>query len=187
MKRTWDINWKLISAENRIEVLKSGLNQNLTTTMKLKIKKLHPAAITPTYGTPGAACFDLYAATVSGMETIGSNIWKDDPVTCDTGLSFEVPEGHVMLVFSRSGHGFKHDVRLANCTGVIDADYRGSVQVKLISDRDDESTRTPPLFVKPGDRIAQALIIPVPTVEFDVVDDLSATTRGDGGFGSTGS
>lgn len=153
--------------------------------MNIKIKKTNPTAKTPTYGTPGAACFDLYAATVAGASHIGSSVWGNEPITCDTGLAFEIPDGHVMLIFSRSGHGFKQDVRLANCTGIIDADYRGSVQVKLTSDRyteDDED----PLFVKPGDRIAQAMIIPVPTVAFVLTDELSATERGEAGFGSTG-
>lgn len=153
--------------------------------MKLKIKKLHPAAITPTYATTGAACFDLYAATVAGAAFIGSNIWSDGPVTCDTGLAFEVPADHVMLIFSRSGHGFKSDVRLANCTGVIDSDFRGNVQVKLTCDRVDDDSA--PFHVKPGDRIAQAMLVPIPRVEFQVVDDLSDTARGAGGLGSTGS
>ena len=153
--------------------------------MKLKIKKLHPAAIIPTYGTPGAGCFDLYAATVEGMRFMGRNVWSTSPVTCDTGLAFDVPDGHVMLIFSRSGHGFKDDVRLANCTGVIDSDYRGPVQVKLTCDKEDDEVSVP-FHVKPGDRIAQAMIIPVPTVEFVLVDELGATARGAGGFGSTG-
>lgn len=151
----------------------------------MKIKKLHPAAITPTYGTQGAACFDLYAAMVDGFEMSGSNVWSNMPVTCDTGLAFEVPEGHVMLVFSRSGHGFKSDVRLANCTGVIDSDYRGAVSVKLTCDREDDEVSVP-FHVKPGDRIAQALIIPVSKWSFEVVDELEHSQRGVGGFGSTG-
>lgn len=154
--------------------------------MNLKFKKMHPAAITPTHGTPGAACFDLYAATVAGASKIGSNVWGTDPVTCDTGLSFEIPYGYAMLVFSRSGHGFKDDIRLANCVGVIDSDYRGSVQVKLTSDRQNED-HEPPFFVKPGDRIAQAMIVPIPAVTLEEVEELSATERGTAGFGSTGS
>jgi dUTP pyrophosphatase len=154
--------------------------------MKLKIKKLHPAAITPTYGTPGAACFDLYAATVDGFAITGSTVWSGFPATCDTGLAFEVPEGHVMMIFSRSGHGFKNDIRLANCTGVIDSDYRGSVQVKLTCDRQGDGEKAP-FNIKQGDRVAQAMIIPVPTVEFVLADQLGTTERGAAGFGSTGS
>lgn len=86
--------------------------------------------------------------------------------------------------FSRSGHGFKHNVRLANCVGVIDSDYRGSVKVKLIADATPDDS--PGLVIKPGDRVAQALVLPVPRVVFEEVAALSETERGAGGFGSTG-
>lgn len=144
--------------------------------MQVKIKKLHPDAITPTYGTDGAACFDIYTLTAGGID--GEDRW---PV-CDysTGLSFEIPKDHVMLVFSRSGHGFKHDVRLSNCVGVIDSDYRGELKVKLTADKYGS------LDVNAGDRIAQAMILPVQQVKFMEVDELSVTERGIDGFGSTG-
>jgi dUTP pyrophosphatase len=151
----------------------------------LKIKKLHPNAKKPIYATDGAGCFDLVAATVDGKVHVGSNVWGGYPITCGTGLAFEIPEGWVMLIFSRSGHGFKHDTRLANCVGVIDSDYRGEVHVKLTCDRecnDDEI----PLFVRPGDRIAQAMLVRAENWAFKFVDDLSSTVRGAGGLGSTG-
>lgn len=160
--------------------------------MNFRVRKLHPSARLPTYATDGSGCFDLYAATVEGSEHAGAGVYPDAPVTCQTGLAFEVPEGHVMLVFSRSGHGFNQGVRLANCVGVIDADYRGEVAVKLTADEifvDPESfacDRHRHLRVTPGSRIAQALIVPIPRVEFEEVDELSATARGTGGFGSTG-
>lgn len=146
--------------------------------MQLKIKKLHPDAVIPKYATAGAACFDLHALMDydNAMVTVGM------PVTIRTGLSFEIPDGHVMLVFSRSGHGFKNDTRLANCVGVIDSDYRGEVQVKLT--RDQAASHF--LIVNHGDRIAQAMIIPVQQVQFVEVDDLTETERGTAGFGSTG-
>lgn len=140
--------------------------------INVKIKKLHTDAIMPTYGSDGAACFDLHC--------IGS-AYVDSYYVFDTGLAFEIPEGHVMLVFSRSGHGFNNDIRLANCVGVIDHDYRGDVKVKLRCD----SLRGG-LAVKRGDRIAQAMIIPYPKVGFVWADELSDTDRGAGGFGSTG-
>lgn len=152
--------------------------------MKIKCKKLHPAAILPTYATDGSGCFDLYAARI-GCELFPKDplaIGHGDPILINTGLSFEIPEGHVMLIFSRSGHAIKHDTRLANAVGVIDSDYRGPVIVKLC--RDIASTHK--LFVNVGARIAQAMIIPVPTVEFEEVDELSETARDAGGFGSTG-
>lgn len=150
--------------------------------MKLKIKKLHPDAIVPQYATAGAACFDLVALTVRGAYQLGANVDHGHPIECGTGLAFEVPSGHVMLIFSRSGHGF-HGMRLANCVGVIDSDYRGEVKVILTQDLIPGDFG---IFVKPGDRIAQAMILPVPAVELELVDELSSTQRGTGGFGSTG-
>ena len=141
----------------------------------MKIKKLHPAAVVPTYGTEGSACFDLYAVQPE------AEIRVVDSATVRTGLAFEVPQGFVMLVFSRSGHGFKNDVRLANCVGVIDSDYRGELMVKLTNDNPSDC-----LAVHPGDRIAQAMLMPVSQTYFEVVDELSSTDRGAGGFGSTG-
>ena len=141
--------------------------------MNVNICKLREDAIVPVYGTEGAACFDLH--------TVGSGIVEPlSAQTFGTGLAFEIPEGHVMLVFSRSGHGFKHGLRLSNCVGVIDADYRGEVKVQLRND-------TPIAFgFEQGDRVAQAMVLPVPRVAFDVVEQLSLTERGTGGFGSTG-
>lgn len=136
--------------------------------MRVNVKRLDPAASLPVYATEGAACFDIAA-----ME--GGTV----PAVFSTGLAFEVPEGHVMLVFSRSGHGFKNDVRLANCVGVIDSDYRGELKVKLAADG-------APMAVAPGDRIAQAMVLPVSQCEFVEVNELDETDRGQGGFGSTG-
>ena len=153
----------------------------------IKLKQLHENAVVPTYATDGSGCFDLYAATIKDSTKIGTHVECGFPVTCGTGLAFEIPEEHVMLIFSRSGHGFKSDVRLANCTGVIDADYRGEVAVKLTSDDISENHVNDPLFVKPGDRIAQALVIKAEKVQFLITDELSETARGAGGFGSTGS
>lgn len=142
--------------------------------MTLKFKKLTSTAKKPTYGTKGAACFDLYADTKEC-----SAVTKLSPLVVPTGLAFEIPAGFVMLVFSRSGHGFKHDVRLANSTGVIDSDYRGELLIKLAADQS-------PFTVNPGDRIAQAMLLRVPDVVFEEVQFLSDTERAHGGFGSTG-
>lgn len=150
--------------------------------MNVKIKKLDPAATIPQYATEGAACFDLHS-----IGPVGSARFNQ-PAVFRTGLQFEVPQGHVMLVFSRSGHGFKNGIRLANCVGVIDSDYRGEVMVKLTCDesgRDQEHLDSAPIFF-PGDRIAQAMILPVQQVNLEEVSELSETKRGQGGFGSTG-
>lgn len=145
--------------------------------MKLAFKKLHPQATTPTYAHNGDACFDLYA--VGDMEK-PIDIRPGVAVSIPTGIAFEVPTGHVMLIFSRSGHGFKNGVRLANCVGVIDAGYRGEVAVSL---HNDGRAR---FKVAHGDRIAQAMVIPRPAIDLTEVGDLSDTSRGEGGFGSTG-
>lgn len=141
--------------------------------MKLKVKKLHPDAVIPTYATSGAACFDLYAVDFEGEN-------KTDSLVIKTGLAFEIPDGWQMLIFNRSSHGFKHNVRLANCVGVVDSDYRGEVKVKLTADRNGS------LSIFKGDRIAQAQLIPVYRVTFEEVGELTETERGNGGFGSTG-
>lgn len=134
---------------------------------------MHKDAIIPAYATEGAAAFDLHCINDGLVLSKGSDLFK-------TGLAFEIPEGYVMLVTGRSGYGFKHGVRLANCVGVIDSDYRGEVLIKLVSDGDTD------LFIEPRERIAQAMIVPIQQVTFDNVDELSSTERGDGGFGSTG-
>lgn len=140
--------------------------------MKLKVKRLSPDAVIPQYATDGAACFDLVATE----RKIGS----DSTATYATGLAFEIPKGYVMLVYSRSGHGFKEGLRLVNCTGVIDSDYRGQVVVKLQADQPQ------PDWPRVGERVAQAMLVKLPVVEFEEVEELTETKRGQGGFGSTG-
>ena len=141
--------------------------------MNIKVKQLSPQAKMPVYATAGSACFDI--ATIDEADVAPGH-----SAVLRTGLAFEVPAGHVMMVYSRSGHGFKNGVRLANGTGVIDSDYRGELMVKL---HNDSRTR---FSVNRGDRIAQAMIVPIEQVAFDSVDELGATDRGPGGFGSTG-
>jgi dUTP pyrophosphatase len=142
--------------------------------LKLNVKKLVPEAIIPTYATDGDAGFDIYSLTEGKVSV-------DNPLNCSTGLAFEIPQNHVMLVFSRSGTGFKHDVRLANCVGVIDSGYRGELGVKLTADHIFKN-----LEVAVGDRIAQGIVLPYEQVQFVEVDELSSTQRGEGGFGSSG-
>lgn len=157
----------------------------MTDTMNLKICALHPNAVVPTYAHGNDACFDLYAATVDGKTTIGNVLCHGSPVVCGTGLAFEVPEGWALMVYSRSGHGFKTNARLANCVGVVDCGYTGEVMVKLTMDDqflEDELQ----MLIQPGDRIAQAMLAQAPRVRFEVVEQLSLTERGAGGFGSTG-
>lgn len=141
--------------------------------MELKFKKTHPGAFEPMYATAGAACFDLASVYGDHIEPGGETVFG-------TGLAFEIPQGHVMLVYSRSGHGFKNSVSLVNSVGVIDSDYRGNVAVKLCNNSD------APFVVEAGDRIAQAMVVPVIQCNFREVAELNGTERGVGGFGSTG-
>ena len=150
--------------------------------MNLHICKLHPNAKIPTYATDGAACMDLYAATVSECSEIGAVVYAGYPVVVDTGLAFEVPPGWMLKIHPRSGLKFKHGVEAFS--GVIDSDFRGSVRILLESADDHEYTL--PLRINPGDRVAQASMIESPRVTFTVVEQLSLTERGEGGFGSTG-
>ena len=160
--------------------------EKIKPTIRLRVKKLHPDAKLPIYASRGAACFDLHAMVhcsdgllIQAPESaLGS---EPTEYIFSTGLSFEIPDGYQMLIFSRSGHGFKNSVRLSNCVGVIDSDYRGEVKVKLTADNWGRGLR-----VHDGDRIAQAQILPVLRADFLEVDTLSDTERGDGGFGSTG-
>lgn len=135
--------------------------------------KLSDGAQLPKYESLGAACADL-----ASIET--KVVPADGAVVLRTGVKVEVPDGYVMKVYSRSGHGFKSGVRLANCVGIIDCDYRGEVMVKLTNDSG------APFLVAVGDRIAQFMIEPAPQFNFEVHEDLTSTERGEKGFGSTG-
>lgn len=146
---------------------------NLKNHNQLKVKKLHEDAQLPEYATEGAACFDIRSVQDGVVPVNGS-------LALSTGLSFEIPEGHVILVYSRSGHGFKNDVSLSNAVGVIDSDYRGCLGVKLTNGG------TKDFIVEKGDRIAQGMIIKYDRISFVEVESLSETERGEGGFGSTG-
>ena len=156
--------------------------------MQVKIKKLKPNAVIPTYAKDGDA----------GMDLVATEILKDTPdqISYGTGIALEIPEGFVGLVFPRSSIR-KTGLQLSNSVGVIDSGYRGELQAtfnKLFgsermydevkaSDVSDIDTNA---FYKVGDRIAQIMIIPHPTIEFQEVDELTNTERGEGGFGSTG-
>lgn len=153
--------------------------------MELKVKKFDGKASLPVYATDGSGAFDLFANEVNGMKTIGALVYEGHDVTVGTGLGFEIPDGWVMLIFARSGNAFNFGVRPVNCVAVIDSDYRGEVKVKLTCDRADNE-HDPVLMVKPGDRVAQGLLVQVPKVSFVEVDQLSETARGEGGLGSTG-
>ena len=142
--------------------------------MKVKIKKLSPDAVIPTYAKVGDAGMDLVATS---MKFDGTQI------TYGTGLAMEIPEGFVGLVFPRSSIR-KTDLSLSNSVGVIDSGYRGEIQAtfKKIQGISNNALDN----YKVGDRIFQLMIIPHPTIQFIEVNELSSTERGEGGFGSTG-
>lgn len=141
--------------------------------MILKVKKLHPDAVLPEQATEGAAGFDLYSVERHGLYT-------HDIVSLSTGIAVEIPVGYEGQIRSRSGLA-KRGISVINSPGTIDSDYRGEVRVLLINLGDDH------YVVMPGDRIAQLVIAPIAKVdEVIIVDELSETERGSGGFGSTG-
>ena len=141
----------------------------------MNIKKLNPNATVPTYGSAYAAGADLYACE-EGEVTIAPGETK----LVHTGIAMEIPEGLVGLIYARSGLASKRGLAPANKVGVIDSDYRGEVMVAL------HNHSNAPQTVAAGERIAQIVFAPYYAAEFTVVDELSDTVRGAGGFGSTG-
>jgi dUTP pyrophosphatase len=143
--------------------------------MKLKIKKLNPDAILPSYGTPGSAGLDLHAQ-------IPHEIYLQPGVrfTCATGIAIELPDGFEAQVRGRSGLAKKHGVTVVQGVATIDSDYTGEIFVLLIN-HGDEAYK-----IMAGDRIAQMVIAPVIRVELELAGELTETERGDGAFGSTG-
>ena len=143
--------------------------------MIVKIKRLNPNAIIPTYAKYGDAGMDLTITNIISETTTD--------VTYGFGIALEIPFGFVGLVFPRSSVR-KYDLALTNSVGVIDSGYRGELQATFKKTswlKQDSSTK-----YNVGDKGAQIMIIPHPTIEFEEADELSDTERGDGGFGSTG-
>ncbi|NLZ75166.1 MAG: dUTP diphosphatase [Erysipelotrichia bacterium] len=141
--------------------------------MKIKIKKVNEDAIIPTKGSDYAAGYDLYAIK-------DEVIFPHNTTKAPTGLAIEIPEGYFGGIFARSGLAAKKRIRPANCVGVIDSDYRGEIIVLLHNDSERHQ------FISKGDRIAQLIVLPYLSIEFEEVENLNETERGEGGFGSTG-
>jgi dUTP pyrophosphatase len=141
--------------------------------MKLKIKKLTPDAIAPSYSHPGDAGLDLFSVEGKTIEPGASSMIK-------TGISIELPPSTEGQVRPRSGLALKHQITLLNSPGTIDEGYRGEVGVIVINHGKQ------PFEVTKGMKIAQLLVKPVIRVEIEEVEDLTDTARGAGGFGSTG-
>lgn len=142
----------------------------------LKIKKLREKAVVPKYATQGAAGMDLYACIDEAITLEPGKL-----LMIPTGIAIELPDSSLAaFIHARSGLGVKHGVCLSNGVGVVDSDYRGEVCVGLcnVSDK--------PYTIEPLERVAQMVIAPVAVMEIVEADELSDTSRGGGGFGSTG-
>jgi dUTP pyrophosphatase len=138
--------------------------------MDLKVKRLHPEAKLPVYGHPGDAGLDLFSV-------VDRDLAPGEVFAVPTGIQIAVPAGHAGLVWDKSGISLMGVHRLA---GVVDAGYRGEIQVVMIN------LGTAPFPVRKGMKIAQLLVQPVAAVEIVEADSLDDTSRGEGGFGSTG-
>ena len=143
--------------------------------MKVLIKKLKENAVIPTRGSSSAAGYDLYACLDEPVV-----IRPGETTKIGTGITAALPEGYFAACFARSGLAFKEGLRPANCVGVVDSDYRGEYIVALHNDSNEERT------VTNGERIAQLVVMPYLSIEFESVNELPETERGAGGFGSTG-
>lgn len=144
--------------------------------MNIKVKILREGAHVPTLGTSGAAACDLYALL-------------DEPITLQPGERRPIPTGiaialpssdYVAIVCARSGLALKQGLALCNGIGVIDSDYRGEIFFAAVNN-DKE-----PKVIENGERIGQLMIMPVIRADYEIVDELDETERGEGGFGSTG-
>ena len=140
--------------------------------MKVKIKKLHTDSVIPKYAKESDAGMDLVATSIISNTTF--------QITYGLGIALEIPEGFVGLVFPRSSIR-NTELTLSNSVGVIDSGYRGELQATF-----NKSNGLDSIAYKVGDRVCQIMIIPHPSIEFNEVNELSNTERGEGGFGSTG-
>ena len=143
--------------------------------MEILVKVLHADAVVPTYAHDGDAGCGLVAIETHSLRAGGGR------ALVGTGLSVAIPPGHGGFVLPRSGLAAKHGVTCANAPGLIDPGYRGELKVALVN-LDPEHD----YVVHRGDRIAQLVVVALPTANFSVVEELPVATRGEGGFGSTG-
>lgn len=141
----------------------------------IAVKKLKEDAILPTYGSEFSAGADLYAVTDEPIEFL-----PNETKLVGTGLAMEIPEGYAGLIYARSGLASKRGLAPANKVGVVDADYRGEIMVAL-HNHSDKVQR-----IEPKERIAQLVVAPFLKAEYYEAETLTDTTRGAGGFGSTG-
>lgn len=143
--------------------------------MHVKVKRLTETAKLPTRGSVFSAGFDLYADN-----NVDITIHPHETRKIGTGLALEIPDGYYGAIFARSGLATKEGLRPANCVGICDSDYRGEYIVAIHNDSNEDRV------IEPKERIAQLIIMQYPHITFEEVDELSDTSRGEGGFGSTG-
>jgi dUTP pyrophosphatase len=136
--------------------------------LKVRFKKLHSDAVTPTYAKYGDAGLDLTAISKTTEDTF---------IQYGTGIAVEIPKGYVGLIFPRSSVSKLENFYLKNSVGVIDSGYRGELMLRFNKSFS---------FYEVGDKIGQLIILPYPTIYLEEVEELSNTERGEGGFGSTG-
>ena len=144
--------------------------------MKVSFKKLSPNAITPSYAKLGDAGLDISAITYTINKEYSF-------IEYHTGLAFEIPKGHVGLLFPRSSVS-KTDLRLANCVGVVDSGYRGEITFRYKFEKDSYFASLKRF--QEGDRIGQLVIMPYPEIELKEEETLTRSARGVGAYGSTG-
>jgi dUTP pyrophosphatase len=142
--------------------------------MRLRFARLSENAVVPTRAHEGDAGLDLYAGEPA-------HIGPGERWSVPTGVAVEIPGGHAGLVLPRSGLAREHGISLVNSPGLIDSGYRGEIRVLLLNTDPAEVYR-----VKPGDRIAQLLVVAIATPEPIEAEALAESARGDGGFGSSG-
>ncbi len=142
--------------------------------VQISLRRLDPELPLPSYAHPGDAGADLHAAAEVTLQ-------PGERALVPTGIALALPEGHVGLVHPRSGLAARHGISIVNAPGTVDAGYRGEVQVLLVN-----TDAREPFTVRRGDRIAQLVVQRVETATFVEVDDLPASGRGAGGYGSTG-
>jgi dUTP pyrophosphatase len=150
--------------------------------IQLKVKKLHPDAMLPTRGSERAAGLDLFA-WLNKTEDNDSPVYHLSPghhILVLTGIAVEIPDGFEGQIRPRSGLALKHGITVLNAPGTIDSDYRGEVGVILVNHGNRYH------IINHGDRIAQLVVAPVTLAKVTEVEELSDTTRGEGGYGSTG-
>jgi dUTP pyrophosphatase len=143
--------------------------------MSVRVRRLDPRAVLPTRAYDGDAGLDLYALH-DGVLAAGER------ASVRTGIAIEIPEGQAGLVLPRSGLARRHGISVVNAPGLIDAGYRGEVEVLLLN-----TDRSASFSIAAGDRIAQLVIVAVQTPQVLEVEELALSERGAGGFGSSGS